>query len=342
MRYWFFVLYGLFITSCGETKNTHNYTSVGVNVIFTDSINIRAITLMQGSMAFAANKGIYGLVDLTTNNVKTNVQRYDSIVPEFRAVAHTATDFFMLSIANPALLYKTGNNGKMELVYKEEDPDVFYDAMLFLNDTDGIAVGDAMNGCLSIILTRDGGNSWQKLPCSALPDGVAGEGAFAASNSNMAVYGNTVWIATSKGRVFRSKDKGETWNVVSTPILHKESTQGIYAMDFYDENVGVIIGGDYTRPEGNTANKAITQDGGQSWQLIADGKEPGYKSCIQFVPNSGGKDIVAVGFTGISYSNNSGESWKTLSDESFYTIRFLNDTVAYAAGKNRIAKLVFR
>ena len=37
-----------------------------------------------------------------------------------------------------------------------------------------------------------------------------------------------------------------------------------------------------------------------------------------------------------------GKTWKRLSDESFYTIRFLNDSIAYAAGKNRIAKLTFR
>ena len=37
-----------------------------------------------------------------------------------------------------------------------------------------------------------------------------------------------------------------------------------------------------------------------------------------------------------------GTSWKHLSDEGFYTIRFLNDSIAYAAGKGRISKLTFR
>ncbi|MEA1786937.1 oxidoreductase [Arenibacter sp. GZD96] len=342
MRYWFFAICGFCFLSCDKKLASHNYTSVGMQVLYTDSISIRAITVMEGNLAFAANKGTYGMVDFALNNIKTNVQLYDGSAPEFRAVAHTATDFFMLSIANPALLYKTGDYGNMELVYQEEDPQVFYDAMHFMNDTDGIAVGDSMNGCLSVILTRDGGATWRKLPCTALPDGVEGEGAFAASNSNIVSVGNIVWMATSKGRVLRSEDKGETWTAVQTPIAHEKNTQGIYAMDFYDAQLGILIGGDYTQPEGKTANKAITVDGGKSWQLIADGMDPGYKSCIQFVPNSGGKDVVAVGFTGISYSNDGGESWKTLSDESFYTLRFLNDSVAYAAGKNRFAKLIFR
>jgi hypothetical protein len=35
-------------------------------------------------------------------------------------------------------------------------------------------------------------------------------------------------------------------------------------------------------------------------------------------------------------------NWKELSKDSFYTLRFQNDSVAYAAGKNRISKLVFK
>jgi hypothetical protein len=63
---------------------------------------------------------------------------------------------------------------------------------------------------------------------------------------------------------------------------------------------------------------------------------------VRYVPGGEGKEIVAVGFTGISYSVDAGENWKELSSEGFYTIRFLNDSVAYAAGKNRLAKLKFK
>lgn len=75
---------------------------------------------------------------------------------------------------------------------------------------------------------------------------------------------------------------------------------------------------------------------------MADATDPGYKSCVQFVPNSDGQELVALGFTGVSYSHNQGQSWKKLSDEAFYTLRFQNDSIAFAAGKNRIAKLVFK
>ena len=63
---------------------------------------------------------------------------------------------------------------------------------------------------------------------------------------------------------------------------------------------------------------------------------------MQFVPNNDGNELVAIGFEGIDYSNDSGSNWKHLSDEGFYTIRFLNDSIAYAAGKGRVAKLNFK
>ncbi|MGS0524112.1 WD40/YVTN/BNR-like repeat-containing protein [Zobellia nedashkovskayae] len=336
-----FLIVILFV-SCSEKPKNEPFTSVEVEIIYEDSVSIRAIEIMGNNLGYAGSNGVFGSVDITTGKVRESIEKYHTIIPEFRSIAHTSSDFFMLSVANPALLYKTGENGRMQLVYKEEDESVFYDAMTFWNDTEGIAVGDIMNGCLSILITRDGGNTWKKMPCAQLPGGVEGEGAFAASNSNIKVLGDKTWIATNKSRIYFSGNKGKTWQIYKTPIKSSVETQGIFSIDFYDENLGVVIGGDFQDPDINIGNKAITINGGKTWQLMADGQNPQYKSCIQFVPGSNGNGLVAIGFTGLSYSSDRGVSWKQLSDESFYTLRFLNDSVAYAALKNRIAKLVFK
>lgn len=342
MRYLVVLISSFLMISCAEKKEFLPFSSVEIETLYSDTLSIRAIELMDGSLAFAANKGIYGSVDLQTDAVRTNVQEHDSILPEFRSVAHTATDFFMLSIANPALLYKTGDSGKMELVYKEENEAVFYDAMQFWNNSEGIAIGDSMDGCISVIITRDGGKSWRKLSCDQLPEGIDEEGAFAASNTNIVARENKVWVATTTGRIYFSPDKGKTWETFNTPVMDSGEAHGIYSIDFYDENIGFAIGGSYVAPKVNEKNKAVTLDGGKTWNLVADGQEPNYKSCVQFVPNGNGDHLVAAGFTGISYSADQGKTWKQLSEEGFYTIRFLNDSIAYAAGKNRIAKLRFR
>jgi photosystem II stability/assembly factor-like uncharacterized protein len=340
MRYTFLII--VLMVSCSKNIKPIHFSSVAVSDIYTDSLSIRAIEIMGNSLAFAANKGTFGTVDLSTAKVRANIEKYHTGIPEFRAVAHTSSDFFMLSVGTPALLYKTGVNGRMELVYKEEGEGVFYDAMTFLNDEDGIAIGDSVDGCLSIIITSDGGTTWSKLPCSQLPEGIEGEGAFAASNTNIATVGHKIWIATTSGRILHSSDKGKNWEVSQTPLRSEKSTEGIYSITFYDEDLGVAIGGDYTDPENAKANKAITKDGGKTWQLLADGRKPAYKSCIQFIPGTNGNGIVAVGFNGISYSYDMGVNWKELSKEPFYTLRFQNDSVAFAAGRNRISKLVFK
>jgi photosystem II stability/assembly factor-like uncharacterized protein len=335
------------LTACNSTEKNQEelpFSDVEVQTLLEDSVSIRAIEIMGNNVAFAGSNGYYGLYNSAENKVKMNRQQYDSIYPEFRAVASTSNDFFMLSVANPALLYKTGESGQMELVYKEEGEKVFYDAMTFWNDQEGIAMGDPVENCLSVIITRDGGQSWNNLSCDQLPEVEEGEAAFAASNSNIAVQGEKTWVISggAKSRVFFSPDKGISWEVFDTPIVQGESTKGAYSMDFYDEENGIIIGGDYTAPEENTGNKAVTRDGGKTWNLIAEGQDPGYKSSVRYFPGGEAKKIVAVGFTGISYSEDAGQTWEKISEEGFYTIRFLNDSTAYAAGKNRLAKLTFR
>jgi len=338
-----YLFFALLISSCTEKEKSHNYTSVSIETIFEDSVSIRAIEFLDNNtLAFAGSNGVFGTVDVMTDRVRSNIQTYDSITLEFRAVAHTKTDFFMLSVGNPALLYKTGDGGKMELVYMERGEGVFYDAMKFWDDLEGIAIGDHVVGCLSIIVTRDGGTTWTNIPCDELPEGIQGEGAFAASNTNIEIVGDACWVATTESRVYYSPDRGKSWRIQAVPIINEKPTEGIYSLDFYDKHLGIAFGGDYSNPNGSRNNKALTTDGGQTWNVIADGNLPGYKSCVQFIPGSGGEDIVALGFTGIAYSSDRGESWKTLSEEGFYTLRFLNDSIAYAAGKNRIAKLTFQ
>ena len=156
------------------------------------------------------------------------------------------------------------------------------------------------------------------------------------------IIGDKTWVATTAGRIYFSGNKGNSWKIIDTPIIKDKETEGIYSIDFYDELNGFAIGGDYTNPGASTANKIRTQDGGMTWEIVADNHIPGFRSCVQYVPNSGGEELVTIGFNGIDYSNDSGDSWTHLSDEGFYTIRFLNDSIAYAAGNARISKLTFK
>lgn len=346
MRYFSVFILFILLTSC--TENTHDpFIEVVIEDVFVDSLSIRAIApIDQNRVWFAANHGKVGLIDGNTSKLATI--KYEDSLLHFRSIATTKESVFVLSIANPGVLYKIGFDGKdatnIEEVYAEESEKVFYDAMAFWNEKEGIAMGDPTDNCLSIIITRDGGNSWNKVPCDVLPFTERGEAAFAASNTNIAIVNDKVWIASGgkKARVFHSNDKGVTWEVFETPMLQGGAMTGIYSIDFYDESTGVIFGGDWERKEFNEGNKALTTNGGKTWKLLSNGAGPGYRSSVSFVPGTKGMGMVAVGSPGVSYSNDQGKSWVDLSAEGFYAIEFVNDSVAFASGRNRISKLIFK
>lgn len=329
----------LLFLSCIQSKKSISdpFSSVKIETIVEDSLlNIRAIELNSHKLMAVSSVGNRYMIDLDTQGVLIDRVSTDTI--NFRASALVNDTFFSLSIGNPALLFKDD-----VLVYEETHPNVFYDALHFWNSKEGMAVGDPINGCMSIIITRDGGETWQKTPCVLLPPINEGEAAFAASDTNIAIVGNQAWVATGgrSSRVLYTSDKGKSWSVFETPIIQGEETTGIFSIDFYDGLNGFAIGGDYTKPKNQHSNKIRTRNGGKTWDVVAQDQTPGYRSCVQFSPNSHAKGLVAVGFEGIDYSSDAGETWKQLSDEGFYTLRFVNDSVAYAAGKGRISKLIF-
>ncbi len=345
MRFILALFATILLFSC-EKKAEINFTSVEITPVFIDSLSIRAIQpLDENRVWFAADKGKVGLIDGDTP--KLAVIKYEDTLLHFRSIATTSEAVFVLSIANPAVLYKIGFNGteatNIEEVYNEKGEKVFYDSMKFWNDSEGIAIGDPVKDCMSVIITRDGGNSWEKIPCEKLPKVAMGEAAFAASNSNIALFGNHAWVATGgqKSRVMHTADKGKTWEVFDTPIVQGKAMTGIYSIAFRDENNGVVFGGNWEDKSFNEGNKAITKDGGKTWKLIANGKDPGYRSSVKFVPGTEGQGIVAVGSPGISFSGDGGKTWKELSKEGFFALEFVNDSVAFASGNNRISRLVF-
>lgn len=349
----FFLLFltVFFLNSCktirneNENKNKTIFKSVQIDTLFQDNISIRAIAIDGNKIWYAANGSRFGFYDMQKKVRNERRIANDSLKLEFRSIAQTPKNIFMLSVANPALLYKVSKeNWATTLVYQENNEKVFYDSMQFWNEKEGIAMGDPVEDCLSIIITRDGGNTWNKIPSSKLPKIIEGEAAFAASNTNIVIKGNNVWIVSGgkKSRVFHSADKGNNWDVFATSIIQGKTMTGIFTADFYDSKNGFVAGGDYELPNQNFGNKAITSDGGKTWKLIAENEGFGYASCVQYIPGSDGKSLVSVGASGLYYSYDGGKSWKQLAvDPNIFTIRFINNHTAIAAGKDKMIRIQF-
>lgn len=344
------ILFLTFLTlflSCKSqvTDVKRTFQSVKIDTILNEKISIRAILVDKDILWFAADKNRLGSYDFKTGLLYRSEVNSDSLKLEFRSIAQTSKAIFIANVANPAHIFRIDKTTlKQELVYTETHEKVFYDSMNFWNDNEGILIGDPIENCLSILITSDGGQSWQKTPCDRLPKTADGEAAFAASNTNVIIKGNKTWIVSGgkKSRVFFSPDKGNSWEVFVTPIVQGKEMTGIFTADFYNDTIGFVAGGNYEILNQNFQNKAITNDGGKTWNLIAENQGFGYASCVQFIPNSNGTQLVSVGASGLQYSSDGGTSWKQFSkDETLYTIRFVNSTTAFAAGKNKIIRITF-
>ena len=337
-------MFGLTACKSSSVGCLKGFTAITIDTLYTSKISIRAIAFDNDTIYYGGSNKKLGFV-----SPKAKYEKQVTSVPhdfEFRSIAQTSKYVFFLSIGSPALLYRYDRSFKRsELVYEEKHEKVFYDCMLFWNDKEGIAIGDPTDTCLSIIITRDFGKAWSKIPCTQLPKVVEGEGAFAASNTNICIKGTSCWVVSGgkQSRVFYSNDKGNTWQVFATPIVQGETMTGIFTADFYDEKIGFIAGGNYEKPDQNFQNKALTFDGGKTWNLVGENIGFGYASCVQFVPNSKGKSLVSIGANGLFYSNDYGNNWKQFDvDSSLYTLRFINSHQAIAAGKDKIIRISFK
>ncbi|MFT7588223.1 MAG: photosystem II stability/assembly factor-like uncharacterized protein [Limisphaerales bacterium] len=305
--------------------------------------SIRAIQAINDSTCwFTGSDGVYGYTEDGGKNWKIDSIKNGLIAPQFRAISVTKEAVHLLSVASPALLYRSVDKGEnWDLVYTENNPGIFYDAMKFWDDQHGIAMGDPITNCLSVIKTSDGGKTWLKLDCTQLPETAPGEAAFAASNSNIAIIGKHVWMVSGgrKARVFYSPDKGTNWEAFNTPIIEGETMTGIFSVDFANEKDGMIIGGNWEAQTENKGNKAKTNDGGKTWTLVSEGNGPGYRSRIAHKNGW----WLAVGMPGISISNDQGESWTPLNEEAWYAADWnQNSNSVWLSGKNKVGLMHFK
>ena len=261
--------------------------------------NLRGVSTVGRQVAWAS--GTRGTYLRTTDGGRTWIpgQVPDATTLDFRAVVAFSADEAFLMSAGPgdqSRIYHTSDAGQhWQLQFTNSNPKGFFDSMAFLDPTHGIVLGDPIpdeKGKLKFeLLETEDGQSWRAIQPSQLPESLEGEGAFAASNSCIALVeerpasnalesgkkadsapaarDQNIWFASGgkAARVFHSPDLGKTWEVFNTPILHGPESAGIFSIAFRDALHGVIAGGDYKHPDDDGPNLAFTEDGGKTWTL---------------------------------------------------------------------------
>jgi len=308
------------------------------------NVRLRGVSAVSERVAWASGAGstVLRTVDGGQTWQKLTVTTDELDFRDIDAIdAQTA---YALAVGNgPASrIYKTIDGGKTwTLQFKNEDQKAFLDAMSFWDANHGIVFGDSVDGQHYIMTTADG-QVWSRVPAANVPAALENEGAFAASGTNIAVFGTShAWIGTgasAKARVLRTTDRGRTWQVSETPLAAGPSA-GIFSIAFRDAKHGVIGGGDYRKEQEAVDNLAVTRDGGVTWTLVKG--LSGFRSVVTYVP--GTKMLVALGPSGGDYSTDDGQTWKQIDGPGFDTFSFVpRKAIGWGAGANgRIGKLMF-
>lgn len=310
------------------------------------AVRLRGVSAVTEQVAWASGAGATVLRTADGGTTWQKLHVTDEAL-DFRDVdAIDAQTAYILSIGNGAAsrIYKTTDAGKSwQLQFKNDDPKAFLDAMTFWDANHGIVFGDSVDLKFYILTTADGGRTWTRVPTENLPPAQGNEGAFAASGTNVAVFGKThAWIGTgaaAKSRVLRTADGGRTWQVADTPLASGGST-GIFSIAFRDEKHGVIAGGDYQKEQVAVDNLAVTNDGGVTWKLVKG--LSGFRSVVAYVP--GTKTLVALGPAGGDYSTDDGQTWTAITGPGFDTLSFVRGkSIGWAAGdKGKLGRLTFQ
>lgn len=264
---------------------------------------------------------------------------------DFRDIeAFDANTAYVLSIGNgeDSRIYKTTDGGESwKLQFKNTNAKAFFDAIACWDRKTCVAMSDPVDGRYLLIATADGGATWRPIVrnlSNRMPAAKDGEAAFAASGTCLVAQGfSNVFLVSggSNARVFRSQNRGLTWFASDTPIVKGTPGSGIFSIAMYNFRDGVIVGGNYEKPDENKNILAFTSDGGRTW--IAGIGLNGYRSGVAYIDD---KTIVAVGSSGSDISFDAGKTWKNLDKENYNAVQTKGKKAVWAVGaKGLVVKM---
>lgn len=306
--------------------------------------SLRGLSIVNENVIWASGTGGTFLKTVDGGKTWTVGKVPDADKLDFRDVeAFDAKTAYLLSIGNgeASRIYKTTDGGKTwRLQFKNTNEKVFLDAFAFWDRDHGIAMSDPVEGFYYLLATANGGKTWQPLGKDKMPPAKDGEAAFAASGTCLIAAGKFDAYIVSGGndaRVFHSADRGVSWTATDTPITKGTAGSGIFSIAMLDKLGGVIVGGNYEKPDDLTNNLAFTTDGGKNWTL---GKGlNGYRSGVTFIDQ---KTLLAVGSSGSDISMDNGKTWKNLDRENYNAVQAKGKNAVWAVGaKGMIAKFLF-
>ncbi len=195
-------------------------------------------------------------------------------------------------------------------------PDIIH----FFDANNGVVFGDPVGGYWEIYRTTDGGTTWTRLPQASVPNFIMTSNGPEFGMFAKAIIGDTMWVGTSEGRIFRSINKGLTWAAMATPLW------AVQAIAFTDAMNGLAMS--------DIGELVTTSNGGTTWTSVSfQGDLFDYDMAA--VPNTPGVFVstgFSGGFAGSSYTKNGGLTWVPLDSMPHMAVAFASDQAGWTSG----------
>ncbi|MFK7935356.1 MAG: T9SS type A sorting domain-containing protein, partial [Saprospiraceae bacterium] len=180
---------------------------------------------------------------------------------------------------------------------------------------------------LTIWKTTDGGSSWTETTPAGLTADDANWGTVADSHNS--AIGDTLWFGTRTGRILKTTDRGDTWNIYDTGI----EDGAITSIEFQDELYGIATTALSTAGFEGVAKGARTRDGGLTWSPI---NTPEFKAMsLKYVPGTKSTYIYTDGWytKNMAITTDFGSTWKNFKNpDGIVCTDFYSPTEGWAGG----------
>ena len=310
--------------------------------------NLRGVSVVSQTVAWAS--GTHGSYLRTTDGriwIPDYVPGAEAL--DFRGVvAFSAVEAFLMSSGpgDQSRIYHTDDAGRhWQLQFTNTNPKGFFDSMIFWDRTHGIVLGDPIpdeTGALKFeLLTTDDGKTWTPIPPGQLPLALEGEGAFAASNSCIAIL-KTPGI---QNPVVPGEARGPGYTGNQQTFESAAPTAEAGASSF-DPNIWFATGG-------KVARVFHSPDRGHTWEVfetpITHGPESAgifsiaFRDATHGVIAGGDYKLPEQDGPNLAFTDDGGKTW-TLSKifpQSYYSAVAYEHNAKHSNNKGRIRERIF-
>ncbi len=270
-----------------------------------------------------------------------SIPNCSGLVPSmiFALNANTAyCPMFWKSGTNQKGIYVTTDGGTTwyrQATATFSDPASFPNLVHFFDQNNGFCMGDPVGGVFEIYTTNNGGVTWNRIAAESIPISLADEAGVVGYYS---AIGKNAWFGTTKGRVYRTNDRGLHWEVSTTALSGKTVD-----VEFADQFHGLA----QDKESNSTGSLSETFDGGLTWKAVDITGLIGTNDFC-YIPGTENswistgikKGTTGSGLYGVSYSLDGGHSWVSFEvneEDQMNKVDFLSPLTGWASGFNASA-----